>query len=231
MNESLWSSSLFSPIGQKLPLAGTNSNQSTSLNDQASSLFAAYLQHAFAGPSSTWMAEDTSTAKMKDSLYLHPELHDPAFQTAAFSQEMEAVPAAGTSEADDLPNSAAYKELIEEAGAKYDVDPSLIYAVMKQESNFNPDAKSHAGAMGLMQLMPGTSTWLGVNDPYDPKENIEGGTKYLRDMLDRYNGNTELALAAYNAGPGNVDKHGGIPPFQETEHYVPTVMGTYRSFA
>ena len=117
-----------------------------------------------------------------------------------------------------------FSEIIKEASNTYGIDEGIIGAVIKQESSFNPQAKSSCGAMGLMQLMPATAKSLGVKDAYNPEENIMAGAKYLKQKLDEFNGNLPLALAAYNAGSGAVRKHGGIPPYKETQAYVNKIM-------
>ena len=124
-----------------------------------------------------------------------------------------------------LKTSASLEEIFTEAAEKYNVPKDLIKAIAKAESDFNPNATSGAGAQGIMQLMPATARELGVTDSYDPYQNIMGGTKYISEMLAKYDGNVSLALAAYNAGSNNVAKYGGIPPFKETQNYVAKVTG------
>jgi len=120
-----------------------------------------------------------------------------------------------------------YRNIVEEKAKKHNVDPKLVKAVIKAESNWNPRAVSNKGAVGMMQLMPKTANDLGVGNRFNPEENIEGGVKYLRYLIDKFNGNLTLALAAYNAGPARVEKTGGVPSIPETVDYVNRVMNEY----
>lgn len=114
--------------------------------------------------------------------------------------------------------------LISQTAAKWGLDPNLLQAVVNQESSGNPNAVSPAGAQGLMQLMPATAAQFGVTNAFDPQQNLDAGAQYLSQLLTQYNGDTSLALAAYNAGPGNVNKYNGIPPFPETQGYVTKIL-------
>lgn len=120
-----------------------------------------------------------------------------------------------------------YRKIINTTSKKYNIEPSLLKAVIEVESNWNSQAVSRKGAQGLMQLMPSTSKNLKVRNPFNPEENIEGGARYLKSLLDKYNGDLSLALAAYNAGPHRIDKFGGVPPIPETQKYVKKVLGLY----
>ncbi|WP_022929070.1 lytic transglycosylase domain-containing protein [Patulibacter americanus] len=124
-----------------------------------------------------------------------------------------------------------YGPMIQAAAQRHGIDPQVFENLVRQESGFNPKAGSHAGAQGLTQLMPATAKGLGVSDPFDPAQALEGGAKYLRQQLDTFGGDYTKALAAYNAGPGAVQRHGGVPPYAETQHYVKTILGSTGSAA
>lgn len=121
-----------------------------------------------------------------------------------------------------------YNSIIKQKASKYKLDHRLVSAVVQVESQFNPKAVSRSGAVGLMQLMPSTAKQLGVHNAYDPYQNIEGGTKYLRYLVERFKGNVTFALAAYNSGPLNVEKYGNVPPFKETKRYIKKIYSIYK---
>jgi soluble lytic murein transglycosylase-like protein len=132
--------------------------------------------------------------------------------------------AAGSGEAGE------YEPLIEQAAARNGVDPAVLHGLIEQESGFDPSATSSAGASGLTQLMPGTASSLGVANPLNPAESIEGGARYLGQLMTQFGGNTQDALAAYNAGPGAVQQYGGVPPYAETQSYVSKVLGNAEAY-
>jgi cell wall-associated NlpC family hydrolase len=151
---------------------------------------------------------------------------DTQFGSGPAAPAIPGAAAAGTTAAvSGLGEPSPYDAMIVEAAQANNVPPALVKAVVRAESGFDPNAVSRAGAQGLMQLMPTTAAGLGVTDPFDPKQNLMGGAKFLRGLLDRFNGDVSKALAGYNAGPGAVEKYGGIPPYAETQAYVPKVLG------
>lgn len=155
----------------------------------------------------------------------------PASPSGFSSALASATAAPGATPAEISPAWRRYQPLVEAAAARYHVPVALIDAVIQHESGFDPHATSSAGAQGLMQLMPGTAAGLGVTNAYDPAQNIDGGAKYLREQLDTFGGNVSLALAAYDAGAAAVERYHGIPPYPETQAYVPAALALYRRFS
>lgn len=148
----------------------------------------------------------------------------PSPATAETARPQSPAPAA-----EPMAASKNMDDIISGTAERHAVDPDLVRAIVKVESNFNPDAVSRKGAMGLMQLIPGTARRFGVSDIFNPEENVDGGVRYLKYLLGVYNGNLRLSLAAYNAGEKAVDRHNGIPPYPETKQYVNKISSLYQS--
>jgi soluble lytic murein transglycosylase-like protein len=166
-----------------------------------------------------------------------PGLPEPAPEAGSFAAMLQSQMAAQGSPGEGAaPNAPAMvppaqiDALVSDNAQSQAVDPALIKAIIANESGFNANATSNVGAQGLMQLMPGTAAGLGVTDAYDPAQNVAGGTKYIKGLLDRFNGDVRLAVAAYNAGPGAVEKYGGVPPYAETQNYVQNVLASYAKY-
>jgi soluble lytic murein transglycosylase-like protein len=195
------------------------------------------------GVSSSSLSAGGATASATTAAY--PQSTNADFASAL--QQATTADAAAASGAATVPGSAGlsygavqassaggeagdYEGLIEQAAARNGVDPAVLHGLIEQESGFNASATSSAGATGLTQLMPGTASSLGVADPLNPAESIEGGARYLGELMSQFGGNTEDALAAYNAGPGAVQQYGGIPPYAETQSYVSKVLGNAEAY-
>jgi soluble lytic murein transglycosylase-like protein len=146
-------------------------------------------------------------------------------QRSVFHEEMSRIN--GAIRREFFANAVPFGDIIHQKAAKYDVDPALVAAVVETESRFKTHARSQVGARGLMQLMPRTGRWLGARNLYDPEQNVEAGTKYLSYLTQRFDGNLNKTIAAYNAGEGNVRRYKGVPPFRETRSYVKKVMSRY----
>lgn len=160
-----------------------------------------------------------------------PEANFSAMVSAAMGQQAPDASYGGPAAAGPaLVPPERIEQLVSSNAAAWGVDPALVKAIIANESGFDPNATSRAGAQGLMQLMPQTAAGLGVSDAYDPSQNVWGGTRYIRGLLDRFHGDVPLAVAAYNAGPGAVEKYGGVPPYAETQHYVANVLESYRRY-
>jgi soluble lytic murein transglycosylase-like protein len=165
----------------------------------------------------------TMVATMTGAPTAQPSSSSSSFAGALASAQTAATPTT-TSAASGTDSSTAFGAEIDAAAASNGIDPALLKGLVSQESGFDPNARSGAGALGLTQLMPGTASSLGVTNPLDPAQSLQGGAKYLRQQLDRFGGDERLALAAYNAGPGAVARYGGVPPYSETQNYVNSVM-------
>ncbi len=183
--------------------------------------FAATLGAAQAAPAT---APDPATAQPAPTGIGPAAYAGTAYPASWYPASSPTAPASGAPTTTGS-GGGAYEPLIAQAAARNGIDPAILHGLIEQESGFDPAAHSSAGALGLTQLMPGTAASLGVAEPLDPAQSIEGGARYLSGLLQQFGGNTADALAAYNAGPGAVQRFGGVPPYPETQQYVAKVLG------
>jgi soluble lytic murein transglycosylase-like protein len=222
----------------QLNLYSKNANKSSQIQTTQNSLDAIYPPNSTNVESFEKILSGTTQANfgslllnksldVSGNLYSN-DIQSDAVTNATLKKALEQMKGASqNTSATSYANKSQLLGMINQVAQKHGVDEKLVQALIKQESGFNPNAKSKTGAMGLMQLMPSTAKSLGVTDAYNPAQNVEGGVKYLKSMLNRYNGNIVLALAAYNAGPGAVDKYDGVPPYKETQNYVKNILSNY----
>ncbi len=215
--------------GLQNPLTGAQAGSS------ASSLLASLLASELSGSSALGLGGNPSTSTLSNPLSTNgasspflPPSNNPVGNLPT-SEFIPAIPTSYLNPSDPL--NFQVQQAVSAASAKYGVPSSLIRGVIEQESGMNPNAVSPAGAMGLMQLMPNTAKEMGLSNPFDVVGNIDAGTRYLGTLINRYNGDVPLALAAYNAGPGAVEEYGGVPPYPQTQNYVSRVLSYSRSYA
>ncbi len=176
------------------------------------------------------MIEEARTGRSDASSASTGASSSTSFASALASASQPTADAAGVDYAGESAAGGEYEGLIDQAAQRYGLEPAVLHGLIEQESDFNPDAESSAGAEGLTQLMPGTASSMGVSDPLDPAESIEGGARYLSQLMSEFGGNTTDALAAYNAGPAAVSEAGGVPAYAETESYVGKVLANAEAF-
>ncbi|MGE7622553.1 lytic transglycosylase domain-containing protein [Viridibacillus sp. NPDC096237] len=223
MNEMMTSSTSQSNMSQLLGLtnsvAGSNSSNATD--------YASLLGSGLMGASTTSSNNELASLYYNGTspIYKPTSVANNTYSMTPLNPVLTGYTPGPTS----VTSNTQYDTIIKKASETYGIPEKMIKAVIKQESNFNNSVVSHAGAAGLMQLMPGTAKFLGVSNVFDPEQNIMGGTKYLKQMYDKFGGNMNLMLAAYNAGPGNVSKYNGVPPFKETTNYVNKIMNSYQA--
>jgi soluble lytic murein transglycosylase-like protein len=197
----------------------------------STSSFAAALSAASAAPSTSAPAVASAASYANPLASTTPSSAAYTLPNTATTLGSTATTLDSTSPAGPEPAPSAYDSMVNQSAARYGLDPAVLHGLIQQESGFNPNSRSSAGALGLTQLMPSTAASLGVSNPLDPAQSIEGGARYLSQMMSQFGGNTADALAAYNAGPGAVQRYGGVPPYSETQSYVTKVLGyanTYR---